>query len=177
MMATFYLFHLIELDIKAAALAEASPSLAASLADLKHLDLHFLFTPDTAYQVARDLGSAGRSLYLSQFSPVDAVFPLIYGMFMSSALSILYETRFGTWVRFVPLVTIFADYIENTCIATVLAAYPNRKDVAGLVGGLANAVKHTSFSTISLVILLGAASVGLARLFGKGKGPASKKTK
>lgn len=103
---------------------------------LSALDTFFFFTPQTAYKIGFSMGSSGRHLYLTYFTALDTIYPLLYTLFIRSCLLL---QKKPAWV--VMLITSF-DYMENAGIYWILRDFPasfNQK--VAFWTGVANAAK------------------------------------
>ncbi|MBK9461404.1 MAG: hypothetical protein IPN94_18765 [Sphingobacteriales bacterium] len=128
------------------------------------LDLQLGYTPDKAYDMVAAYGEQGRQLYAMVEIIADTFYPLIYTLFFCLLISFIYQktTQVGTKLRLinlVPLLSMGFDYLENSCILTLLLTFPNRYNAVAQVGSVFTLLKWGS-----LVLVLGTVLLGLMLL-------------
>ena len=98
---------------------------------------------------------------------VDVVFPLVYGLFFSLAIGLVYQRSFApasAMQRFiaVPFLATLCDYLENVGIVLMLLFYPQELGAVALLVRPLTLLKWL-FTIISAVLLL----VGLGALLAR----------
>jgi hypothetical protein len=93
-------------------------------------DTSLFYTPETLYELADDYGPEGRQAYIRTRFTFDLVWPIVYALFLTTAISWLYGRTFpagSPWGRanLVPLVGMALDYLENISTSLVMARYPD----------------------------------------------------
>lgn len=128
------------------------------------LDLQLGYTPDKAYNMVAAYGEQGRQLYAAVEAVADTFYPIIYTLFFCLLISFIYQktTQVGTKLRLinlVPLLSMGFDYLENSCILTLLLTFPSRYNAVAQVGSVFTLLKWGS-----LVLVLGTVLLGLVLL-------------
>lgn len=101
-------------------------SLGTSSGSIQLLDTMLNYSLEEAYGQLRAYGENGRTICVFSTLILDSLFPLLYGAFMSLILAfLLQETKYRILIL-MPLLVIFADYIENTHIAFLLINFPEQ---------------------------------------------------
>jgi hypothetical protein len=119
-------------------------------------DTSFLYTGDDLYEIANQYGEAGRQFYIEQRFTFDLVWPLVYGLFLTTALVFLSQFFTNTWLRklyTLPLLAMGFDYVENIMTSIVMHRYPKETIIIGDLAGSITAAKWTTLS-ISFVVLV-----------------------
>jgi hypothetical protein len=111
-------------------------------------------TPDTSlYYSARDLyrmaeayGERGRAAYVKARFTFDVVWPVVYTLFLSTAIGWLYGKAFAAhsrWQRanLAPLLGAGFDYLENLSTSVVMLRYPAHTAVVDSLAPLFTVVK------------------------------------
>jgi hypothetical protein len=84
------------------------------------LDMRPGYTPEAAYHLFDALGQTGRGTYLKLLWTVDLLLPLLFGLFLLSAIQ---HGAFRAW-QSIPLLAAACDYTENLTITILLLRYP-----------------------------------------------------
>jgi len=112
------------------------------------IDMEFNYSVAKAYQILTDMGAQGRMFY-TQIALLDIIFPLSYGLFLSTAIC-----YFSRGVHFIPGAFIFIpiagclfDLTENLLISIMLHNFPK---VLPTTATLANIMTMMKFSLITL---------------------------
>lgn len=125
-------------------------------------DTSFLYSAADLYRMAEAYGPAGRTAYLQARFTFDLVWPVVYTVFLVTAISWLIRRAGGerTWLRanLVPLVGMGFDYLENVGAALVIGRYPAPTPVADVVTPMFTLLKWV-FVNGSFLIVIGAAVV------------------
>lgn len=101
------------------------------------------------------LGAEGRSIY-KNFMLCDIFFPAIYALTFSSLIFLVFRNR-KNWLKFlflIPLLTGFADYMENIFIAISFSGYPTSNHLAVSLASLATQLKMIFNVLLILSVLL-----------------------
>lgn len=124
------------------------------------LDLQMGYTPDKAYDMVAAYGEQGRRLYTMVEIIADTFYPIIYTLFFCLLISFIYRktTQANTKFRLInllPLASMGFDYLENSCILTMLLTYPARYNWVAQIGSLFTLLKWGSLGLVLAAILLG----------------------
>lgn len=132
-------------------------------------DLSLAYSPSELYAIAGDYGPEGRAAYIRVRFTFDVVWPVVYTLFLVTALSWSARRAFAAgsrWqrVNLVPLLAALFDYLENVGTSLVMARYPARTPVAAALAMLATPLKWL-FVLASVVLLLVCVYVAVRRKF------------
>jgi hypothetical protein len=122
-------------------------------------DMSFFYSPSDLYRMAESYGEEGRQAYVRARFTFDLVWPLVYALFLVTAISWLFGRAFppdSRWQRanLVPLLGALFDYLENLSTSLVMLRYPDQTAVVDLLAPLFTALKW-GFLGASFVLLLG----------------------
>jgi hypothetical protein len=97
-------------------------------------DTSFFYSVDTIYQIAEEYGEAGREYYINSRFTFDVVWPVVYGFFLVSALSLIFKKPIAGksfhMFSLLPLFAMIFDFLENITLAYVMFIYPLTSFVA-----------------------------------------------
>lgn len=101
----------------------------------KTFDMQFLYSNQQFYDQLSAYTPQVFKLY-EEFHRYDYVFPLVYGLFFMSWLSMTWKGKWG-FIRWLPLFASVLDYSENIALDRLVGLYPVRSDwLPQLVGGI-----------------------------------------
>ena len=111
----------------------SNPTIVEHSRGLTILDLRESFSPDDAYELFTELGTAGRQAYLILHLVPDMIFPISYALtfaFISAWLLVrlLPLDHRLQWLSMIPLISGLADVLENISLVICNLAYPGRID-------------------------------------------------
>jgi hypothetical protein len=133
--------------------------------DVGSPDMSFYYSADELYQFAEAYGSQGRSDYVRARLTFDVVFPLVYLIFLTTAISWATQKsgktgRFWQRLNLFPVFGLLFDYLENGAAAVVMARYPEATSVLPTLAGILTAIKWIFVGgSFALLVLLMAISV------------------
>ena len=109
-------------------------------------DLSLYYTPDQLYRIAEAYGSEGRSAYIRARFTFDLAWPVVYTLFLGTAISWLVGRAFpaGSWwqrANLVPILGTLFDYLENLSTSAVMWRYPARTPVVDTLAPVFTLVK------------------------------------
>lgn len=130
-------------------------------------DGSFYYTVDELYQWAEAYGEEGRRAYVRARLTFDLIWPLVYTLFLGTAISWVTDKTFAAdspWQRanLVPLSGMVFDYLENGSASLVMIRYPEKTPVVDVLTGVFTAVKWV-FVNGSFVLLVVAVVIGVWR--------------
>lgn len=157
-LVVFLLFTALVLP-RQAAMAETYTGDAGSL------DTSFFYSPGDLYRIAEAYGENGRRLYVQSRFTFDAVWPLVYALFLTTAISWLYRRAFtprSRWqlANLAPLLAAGFDYLENVSTSLVMLRYPARTPVFDLLAPIFTLTKWTLIGA-SFALLVTGVAVGI----------------
>ncbi len=136
-------------------------------------DTSFLYTAQDLYDMVQAYGPDGRRAYVRARFTFDLVWPLVYTVFLCTAISWLYGRAFqrgDLWQRanLVPLLGALFDLLENLSTSLVMLRYPAQMPV---VASLAPAFTLVKWILVggSLVLLAVGAVAGIWRWSRRGE--------
>jgi hypothetical protein len=154
-----------------ALVAPAQAALVASYAgDSRSPDLSLLYSPEQLYRTAEAYGQRGREAYVRSRFTFDLAFPVVYTVFLATALSWLSQRIFAPqsgWQRsnLSPVLAMLCDYGENLSASLVMARYPQPTPLVDWLAPTFTLLKWT-FLAASFFLLLMMAAVALRRWAG-----------
>jgi hypothetical protein len=122
-------------------------------------DMSLFYAPDDLYQIAESYGERGRQAYIRARFTFDLVWPLVYTLFLATAISWVFGRAFAPnsrWQRanLAPLLGAIFDYLENLSTSLVMLRYPIRTAVMDLLAPMFTGLKW-GFLAASFLLLLG----------------------
>ena len=136
-------------------------------------DTSLLYSPDDLYDTAEAYGEEGRTAYVRSRFTFDVIWPLVYTLFLSTAISWVYGRAFAPLSRWqlaniAPLLGALLDYLENVFASIVMLRYPDHTAVIDMLAPVSTLVKWI-FVSGSFALLLVGAVVGIWRWIGRSK--------
>jgi hypothetical protein len=130
-------------------------------------DTSFFYTPSDLYRIAESYGEEGREAYIRARFTFDLVWPLVYTLFLATAISWVFGRAFvpdSRWqpANLAPLLGALFDYLENLSTSLVMLRYPAQTAVVDLLAPVFTALKW-GFLGLSFVLLLGGIVVAVWR--------------
>jgi hypothetical protein len=127
-------------------------------------DMSLIYTPSDLYQMAELYGEQGRAAYIRARFTFDLVWPLVYTLFLSTALSLLYARGFATdsrWQRanLAPVLGALLDYLENLSTSVVMWRYPAPTAVIGVLAPVFTLLKWAFVGGSFVLLLIGLAAI------------------
>ncbi len=117
------------------------------------IDLQFAYTPEQAYELIDSYTEETRATYAIGEMTFDVAYPIVYTLFMSITLMLLYPNKWE--IAWLPYVVFTADMLENTGIIIMLKNYPSHLNtVAWMTSGFSTA-KWSLVMLVLVMILVG----------------------
>lgn len=118
----------------------------AETGDVGSPDMSLFYSPEELYRWAEAYGVEGRAAYIRARFTFDVIWPLVYVVFLSTAISWLYGKAFKAdswWSRMnlVPVLGALFDYLENISTSIVMWRYPDRTAVVDVLAPVFTLVK------------------------------------
>lgn len=122
-------------------------------------DTSLIYRPSELYAMAEAYGPEGRAAYIRARFTFDLVWPVVYGVFLSTTISWLARQAFAEgspWrlLNLVPVIGVGLDYLENITAALVVGRYPARTPVVDLLAPIFTFTKWI-FVGGSFIVLVG----------------------
>ena len=122
------LFMGVILPLEASAYAEVSNGLSAP-------DTMIFYTADWLYELANQLGEAGRRYYIISRLRFDIAWPLVFTLFFFISMALLFKTSSKKrFLLILPILGLLFDFLENVLVSIVFMCYPNQTMLAHLAG-------------------------------------------
>jgi hypothetical protein len=109
-------------------------------------DMSLYYSADDLYQMAEAYGEQGRQAYIRARFTFDLVWPLVYTLFLATAISWVFSKAFTPgsrwqWANLTPVLGALFDYLENVSTSLVLGRYPNPTAVVDVLAPLFTLLK------------------------------------
>jgi hypothetical protein len=120
-------------------------------------DMSFYYSPGDLYRMAEAYGAQGREAYVRARFTFDLIFPLVYTLFLATAISWVNTRAFAPDSRWhlanlAPVLGALFDYAENVSTSLVMLRYPAQTAVVDVLAPVFTLVKWV-FVTGSFVLL------------------------
>ena len=128
-------------------------------------DLSLYYSTDDLYRMAEAYGERGREAYVRARFTFDLIWPLVYTLFLTTAITWLYGlslARDSRWRRanLAPVVGALLDYLENIATSVVMLRYPDRTPVIDTLASVFTLAKWI-FVGGSFVLLLAGVAIAI----------------
>ena len=122
-------------------------------------DTSFFYSASDLYQMAETYGEQGRQAYVRARFTFDLIWPLVYTLFLTTAISWVFGRAFAPssrWQRanLAPPLGALFDYLENLSTSLVMLRYPAQTPVVDVLASVFTALKW-GFIGASFVLLFG----------------------
>lgn len=130
------------------------------LGDVGSPDTSLIYSAEEIYGWAEAYGPDGRGAYLRARWTFDLAWPMVYGLFLVTAISWVGQRAYGTGSRahrlnLVPVAAVFFDLAENTLASIVMLRYPGEATVAATLASPVSVVKWMFVVGSFIVLLVG----------------------
>ena len=137
-------------------------------------DTSLYYSADDLYRMAEMYGEQGRAAYVRARYTFDVIWPVVYTVFLSTAISWVYGRAFASssrWQRanLAPVLGALFDYLENLAASVVMVRYPDRTPIVDTLAPVFTLVKWV-FVGGSFVLLLAGIAVAIYRWIGERQG-------
>jgi hypothetical protein len=122
-------------------------------------DLSFYYSTDQLYAMAETYGEDGRSEYIRARFTFDLIWPIVYGFFLSTAISWLFSkfngNPFYQAANLFPILGVLFDYLENLSTSLVMHRYPARTAVIDFLAPIFTSIKWIFVGGSFIVLMIG----------------------
>jgi len=123
-------------------------------------DMSFFYTPDDLYRMAEAYGETGRRGYVRARFTFDLIWPVVYTLFLVTAISCAFGRAFAPdsrWQRanLLPVLGAVFDYVENISTSVVMLRYPEPTALLDLLAPVATGLKWLSLGVSFLLLAAG----------------------
>lgn len=127
-------------------------------------DLSLWYSPADLYRMAEAYGEQGRRAYVRARFTFDLIWPLVYGVFLTTAIGWLGAGAFSPGSRWrlanlAPLLGVALDYLENLSTSVVMLRYPSRTPVVDVLAPVATLAKWAFVGGSFVLLIAGLAAV------------------
>jgi hypothetical protein len=158
----FILFLLIVLPDQSKKAAEYTPENGS-------FDTSFYYSPSSVDEKIDAYGDDGRTAYIINRWTFDLIFPLVYGLFIFSAVSFSVKRFQGEilsswlWVLVAPM-AVFFDLMENTFVSLAMGFYPHQYMIFAYLASISTVLKWVFVNTGMVLAVVFPVLVGISRL-------------
>lgn len=121
-------------------------------------DTSLFYSAADLYAMAEAFGPEGRQAYIRARFTFDLIWPLVYGLFLVTAISWLASRAFAETgparqLNLLPVAAVALDYLENVATAVVMARYPAPTPIVSDLAPLFTLVKWILVTGSGLALL------------------------
>jgi hypothetical protein len=137
--------------------------------DVGSPDLSLYYSPAELYRMAEAYGEEGRSEYVRARFTFDLIWPVVYALFLTTALAWLFGRAFPAGSRWqlaslMPILGLLFDYLENIATSVVMLRYPAETAVVDALAPIFTLLKWLLLGISFLLLVLGAGALLWRRL-------------
>ena len=135
-------------------------------------DSSFFYTPADLYESAEAFGETGRTAYIRARWTFDVIWPLVYTVFLVTAISWVFKKAISTdsqfqLVNLIPIVGMKFDFLENIAATIVMARFPQASPVAAFLAPIFTPIKWLFVNGSFVVLLVGLVLLARKKLLQK----------
>ena len=128
--------------------------------EFETLDLMSSYSPEEAYNLFSTYGKDGRNYYLIIELTLDIIYPLVTALLFSLGILYTFQRAFpgkpGLYkLALIPFGIMFADYLENFLIVTMLLNYPQELTSLARLSNVFTNIKFALSPVELLLIVIG----------------------
>lgn len=132
-------------------------------------DVSLWYSPADLYRMAEAYGEQGRKAYVRARFTFDLIWPLVYGVFLTTAIGWLYARAFSPGSRWrlanlAPPLGVALDYVENLSTSIVMLRYPGQTPVVDLLAPVATLAKWAFVGGSFALLIAGLAALTWQRI-------------
>jgi hypothetical protein len=130
------------------------------------IDLQIFYTPDKVYKMVESYGEAGRASYRTFELTVDILYPVVYTLFFSLAITWLFQRGFASTssmqkYNVVPFGAWFFDLLENLSIVSMLSVFPSTPAALAWAAAIFTFVKWFFAGASIILMVVGLVKAGM----------------
>ena len=153
-LAVFLLFSVLVLPGQSSQAAEYGEGAGSP-------DMSLFYSRNDLYRMAEAYGEAGRAAYVRARFTFDLIWPIVYALFLVTAVSWVYGKAFSPrsgWrlANMAPLLGASFDYLENVSAAVVMLRYPDPTIVIDTLAPVFTLVKWVFLGGSIVLLFVGA---------------------
>jgi len=124
------------------------------------IDLQLFYTPEKVYSMIESYGEAGRASYRTFELTGDIIYPIVYTLFFSLAITWLFKRGFPSdstihKYNVVPFGAWFFDLLENLGIVGMLSIFPSTPAMLAWITAIFTLLKWLFVLPTALLLLYG----------------------
>lgn len=155
-----------EMFFNAVVLPNQKAKIEAGSGGVGPIDLQFFYTPEKAYSMVASYGEAGRADYRLFELTGDILYPIVYTLFFSLAITWLFQRGFASnspmqKYNVVPFGGWLFDLFENLGIVAMLSVYPTTPAVLAWVTAIFTVIKWLFAIASGVLMLIGLVKAAL----------------
>lgn len=120
-------------------------------------DTSFFYSIETLYNIVEDYGAAGRDYYINSRFTFDVIWPIVYGFFLVSALSLTFKVTIANknlyFINLLPLFAVVFDFLENIAVSFLMYRDPLTSHIGYLAPYFTLIKWLLIFSAFSLLVI------------------------
>ena len=156
------LFLVGEIFFNAVILPAQQAKIEAGSGGVGPIDLQFFYTPEKVYSMVASYGDAGRASYRLFELTGDILYPIVYTLFFSLAITWLFQRGFASnssvhKYNVVPFGAWLFDLLENLGIVTMLSVYPSMPALLAWAAAIFTLLKWLFILPTAILLLIGLA--------------------
>jgi hypothetical protein len=123
-------------------------------------DMSFYYAADDLYRMAELYGPEGREAYVRARFSFDLIWPLVYTLFLVTAISWVFSKAFTPDSLFqranlAPVLGAVFDYLENISTSLVMLRYPNQTPVVSMLAPIFTMAKWVFLGSGFVLLFIG----------------------
>lgn len=123
-------------------------------------DLSFYYSPHELYKMAEAYGEQGRADYIWARFTFDLIWPLVYTLFLGTAISWTFSLAFSErsvwrWGNLAPILGMIFDYAENISTSLVMYRYPETSGFLVMLAPIFTSIKWIFVGGSFILLLIG----------------------
>ncbi len=149
-----------ELFFNAVVLPNQQAKMQAGSGGVGPIDLQFFYTPDRVYSMVESYGDAGRANYRLFELTGDIIYPIVYTLFFSFAITWLFQRGFASNSgmqkhNVVPFGGWLFDFLENLGIVAMLSVFPSTPALLAWITAIFTMIKWLFAIASGVLMLIG----------------------
>jgi hypothetical protein len=161
-LAIFIAFTALALPVEAARVDDYNKEVGS-------VDTRFYYSPNDLFRIAEAYGEKGRQDYVRARWTFDVIWPLVYTVFLATAMSYLLTKAFshqGGWqlLNLLPVSAMIFDFLENAAASGVMLAYPDQPFWMAWLASVFTPIKWVLVGDSFALVMIGLVAWGVSAL-------------
>lgn len=124
-------------------------------------DTQFIYSASDLKALISNYSELARKEYIIAKVRFDILWPIVYGLWLTSGLSIVLKGRWRKGLIFLPFIAVIFDFLENIAVSTAMATYPSPLGIALYLAPIFTGIKWLTLN-LAMLIFGGVVIVKLA---------------